>query len=279
MRIPIKNRGHISPENFSEYLDGRLSPGARQRVERHIEGCSGCSQELRSLEHTIGLLRQTPAVSPRRSFTLREAPSPAPRGWSLQPPAWAYGAAASVAVAMFAVILSLDLGGSLAPDAVRQEPSAQAMEAPPDSKAIIQQAPVAPDEGEPAARAGTPPPEPVAAEALRESFQDAALAAPPPKSAEAKPAQEMAAAPVAEAPAAADAPQAEPSPERIEPEAETSGEAAPAPVQLESPPLAEKPRSTAFLWHILEGVSSGAALLLAGLVLWRMRRHRHRPTA
>ena len=275
MGIPIRNRRHISVEILSEYLDGRLPSSEGQRVERHIEGCSKCGHELRSMEHTIGLLRQTPVLNPRRSFTLREAPYPARRGWATGVPAWAYGAAASVAVALFAVTLSLDLGGSLASDVDRQEPSPEAVEAPLPSAATLQQAPVPEDQGRQVGREAPSVPEPVAAQALRETSAEAPQAAPAPV-----PAPETAAAAVqAESPVVGDAPPPEAPPGRTEPEAEASEERAPLPIQADAPPLAETPRGTSLVWHIVEGVSSGAALILVGLLLRRMRRHRNPPAA
>ena len=97
-------------------MDGRLSAGERERVERHVEGCSRCSEELGSLRDTVSLLRRMPMRSPRRIYTLGEAPSVASTPWRVRVPVWAYGAAASVAIALFALVLSADLSGSLAQD-------------------------------------------------------------------------------------------------------------------------------------------------------------------
>ena len=113
MRIFKKREDHASLETLSEYLDGRLSATDSQRVEQHVELCSRCREELSSLELTVGLLRRAPTVAPRRSFTLREAPAGAPARTGVRAPAWAYGAAASVAVVLFALVLSADLSGTL----------------------------------------------------------------------------------------------------------------------------------------------------------------------
>ena len=97
-------------------MDGRLSSGEREKVERHLEGCSGCSAELESLRYTVSLLRRVPARSPRRVYTLAEAPPLTSTPWRVRTPVWAYGAAASVFVALFALVLSADLSGSLSGD-------------------------------------------------------------------------------------------------------------------------------------------------------------------
>ena len=95
-------------------MDGRLSSGEREKVERHLEGCSRCSEELESLRYTVSLLRRMPVTSPRRTFTIAEV-SPLPSTpWKARVPVWAYGAAASVVIALFALVLSADLSGSLA---------------------------------------------------------------------------------------------------------------------------------------------------------------------
>ena len=121
MWIFRKNREHISLETLSEYLDGRLSAGKRQVVQRHLETCSECREELGSLEYTVGLLRQAPVITPRRVFTLVGAPPLQPAPHRVRVPAWATGAAASVAVLLFALVTSADLGGLLAGDAPSPE--------------------------------------------------------------------------------------------------------------------------------------------------------------
>ena len=113
MWIFRKHRQHISLEALSEYLDGRLAPARRNRVETHLEACSSCKEEVESLEHTVGLLRQAPTLRPRRIFTIAEAPVPVRVPRVARVPAWAYGAAASVAVMAFLVLLSADITGSL----------------------------------------------------------------------------------------------------------------------------------------------------------------------
>jgi anti-sigma factor RsiW len=58
---------------LTEYIDGRLSSHDVAFVERHIETCAGCSEELESLRATVRLLNRVPSVPVPRSFALREA--------------------------------------------------------------------------------------------------------------------------------------------------------------------------------------------------------------
>ena len=110
----FKRKGeHIDPVALTEYLDGRLTVGKRERVELHLEGCSRCSEELESLRHAVGLLRQAPMLAPRRVFTLAGAPPAVLVPRRVMVPAWAYGAVASAAVVLFAILISADLGGVL----------------------------------------------------------------------------------------------------------------------------------------------------------------------
>ena len=74
--MPVFQRGHLGAE-LSSYLDGRLSDQDRARVEVHLAACGHCRQELASLRHTVGLLRQLPAEAPRRPVNLpADAPPP-----------------------------------------------------------------------------------------------------------------------------------------------------------------------------------------------------------
>ena len=109
---------HISLETLSEFLDGRLNDADVLEVEDHLQTCGSCSEELDSLRDAVGLLRQTPVIPTGRDFTFAEAPESAPEAREpiasdgfpgFRVPAWAYGAAASVAVVAFAVTLSIDV--------------------------------------------------------------------------------------------------------------------------------------------------------------------------
>ena len=104
---------HIDPVALTEYVDGRLPAGKRERLELHLESCSRCGEEMESLRHTVRLLRQVPMAAPRRVFTLAGAPAPVQAPRRVMVPAWGYGAVATAAVILFAVIISADLGGAL----------------------------------------------------------------------------------------------------------------------------------------------------------------------
>lgn len=108
-----KRDKHIRPETVSEYLDGRLSPDETAKIEAHLVACARCQDEVASLRQTVGLLRRMPQMQPSRSFVLQEAPAPARPAF--RAPAWAYGAVASAFALAFAVTLSMDVGGLLAP--------------------------------------------------------------------------------------------------------------------------------------------------------------------
>ena len=42
-------------ELVTDYLEGALDPVDRRRFDRHIEGCSGCTEYLAQLQRTISL--------------------------------------------------------------------------------------------------------------------------------------------------------------------------------------------------------------------------------
>ena len=304
MWILRKKRAHVSLERLSEYLDGRFSSGEREMIERHLEACSECREELQSLKYTVTLLRQMPVASPRRSLTLEIAPSTVPVRWGARAPAWAYGAAASVAILLFALVLSADLSGSLARDVSAPDMSGSAVETP------LQPTPI------PGAGAVSGAPE---AGAAAEVEREAAVAVPPadvglaeaaaapaPEAATSQENQERAtAATEDEAPAlAAAAPPPGPSPAQIEAEGGAVEAEAPAPAaaaapiptpatdELEPktvpPPPAQTEdvleaslpeatnEATATIWRVLEGVSGGIAFILVGGIAWRMRHLRRR---
>ena len=111
---------HLAEEKLSDYVSGRLSPYQQGRLERSLDECLTCRQELESLQITRSLLRELPAHDVPRDFVFATAPAgvtsvPAlnvnhPRGWTFRPPGWAYAGAASVvglAVAVF--VLSSDV--------------------------------------------------------------------------------------------------------------------------------------------------------------------------
>ena len=55
---------------LSSYMDGRLNPEDAVRVEKHLNTCRGCREDLESLGATVALLRRLPEVTPSRSFAV-----------------------------------------------------------------------------------------------------------------------------------------------------------------------------------------------------------------
>ncbi len=51
-------------QQLSDYLEGDLAHGARQRMASHLAGCEDCASELRGLRQTRELLRGLPAPEP-----------------------------------------------------------------------------------------------------------------------------------------------------------------------------------------------------------------------
>lgn len=63
--------------DLSAYLDEMLSPGARRRLEEHLDTCAACRRELAELGATRGVLSELPLAEVPRSFILAAAPEPA----------------------------------------------------------------------------------------------------------------------------------------------------------------------------------------------------------
>ena len=188
MRIFRRTKEHIGLETLSEYLDRRLASDKVAWVEGHLETCSGCREELDSLRHTVQLLRRVPELAPSRVVTLAEAPEARPAAWGVRVPTWAYGAAASVAILVFAVILSTDLSGVLSGDVSRPDELSRAVsvpDAPPQAKEPLPTdlppsttAPPEPAEG--AELAASAPAEDTVEEDTVPSRESLAMAAPAP---------------------------------------------------------------------------------------------------
>ena len=51
------------------YIDDALTFGEKQLVEEHLEGCSACRTELKSLSATVKLIKSLPEVSTPSNFT------------------------------------------------------------------------------------------------------------------------------------------------------------------------------------------------------------------
>ena len=81
-----KRRCHKVRGMLSEYIDNRLDSEDRGVVERHLDICEACSNELESLQMTVQLLNQVPEMPTPRSFAIRETDVvresiPKPRRW------------------------------------------------------------------------------------------------------------------------------------------------------------------------------------------------------
>jgi hypothetical protein len=98
-------------ESLSAYIDGELSPAEVERVEKHLEECSLCSESLTTLRQTVALVKELPLVPAPRSFAVRPAVVKARP--SLAPPAWGYGLLKG-ATALAALLLVLIVGSDLA---------------------------------------------------------------------------------------------------------------------------------------------------------------------
>ena len=95
---------HLKPETLSEFLDGRLSTADRERVDRAIQSCGSCTEELASLRSTVSLLQSLPELAATRSFVMAAPPPmviPFRPAAPLRLPNWAYAGAASLAALAF----------------------------------------------------------------------------------------------------------------------------------------------------------------------------------
>ena len=109
-------RRHLSDEELSLLLDGRLDDKERRRVEAHLRECGRCREAYEDLRRTVALLQQAPRAVPPRAFTLSEADvQPVRRGWSDERPrgsllSWATAFVGLVLVALLGIQTYLLLG-------------------------------------------------------------------------------------------------------------------------------------------------------------------------
>ncbi len=173
-------------------------------------------------------------------------------------------AATTVAVAFFAILVSVDLAGVLAPEEARvAEP------------AIVEEAPLAvlaTQQATPSALAApiqpqADQPEIAAMRELEVSKEDTVLEVVVEKEVvtveKVAEAEAIEALPVAEVPAVVE--------KKAPVDEKVAAEAFEAPPVVKAPPVEVK-GDTPLFWHVLEGVLAGIALLLAAGILWR-RRH------
>ncbi|MPZ24043.1 MAG: hypothetical protein GEU28_10990 [Dehalococcoidia bacterium] len=101
---------HIE-SGLSEYLDGRLTPRDRARLEDHVAACPRCAAALDETVLAVDALRALPEARLPRAFVLNEAMLNLPERRVLPARRWqALGAPA----AGFALLFVLLLGGDLA---------------------------------------------------------------------------------------------------------------------------------------------------------------------
>lgn len=114
---------HLSDEQLSEYVSGRLSDGERSRLQRGLDSCDYCRNELLKWQATVAGLRDLPEPELPRSFVMLEAPAPAPlkgRELGFNPLAglgrwptfspWAYAGAAFLVALAGALIITTQGG-------------------------------------------------------------------------------------------------------------------------------------------------------------------------
>ena len=117
---------HLSAETLTEYLDDRLSAGARERVQQVAAGCPDCSLELDALGQTRLLLRQLPEITPRRSFFISPSNEPVtapPATTWVRFPQWVYAGTASLAALVLTLMVVVDATGLVAPGRTTEQAS------------------------------------------------------------------------------------------------------------------------------------------------------------
>ena len=110
----LRNRGKSEhgwvEESLSAYIDRELSARDVARVEKHLQECQACGENLATLQRTVALLRELPAIPAPRSFAIR--PAPVRRKARVVTPGWGYGLLKG-ATALAALLLVLLIGGDL----------------------------------------------------------------------------------------------------------------------------------------------------------------------
>jgi len=130
-----KTRCHKVRGMLSEYIDNRLDSEDRGVVERHLEICEACLNELESLQMTVQLLNQVPFMPAPRSFAIREVDTGRASIFDPQSLRWLRPATAFATVALV-LLLMLDFFQVIPHDVgtgggeVLVEPPAQIMLSP-----------------------------------------------------------------------------------------------------------------------------------------------------
>ena len=149
---------HATPDLLSDYLDQRLTPAERRRVDSHIQTCWDCRRELQGIQETVHLLRNTPVVPVPHSFALSPAlvAAQAPSGLHV------IAMRAAVAVAMALIVVAVGDGVGLLGPSQPQVPVISALVEPaPD----IRSTGSGPEAAIPVDSDATTPTEPVAVSA------------------------------------------------------------------------------------------------------------------
>ncbi len=123
-----RDRGHLSREELSTYVDGGPGAPSEARVQGHFAACgAACAVELAEFRTTVAILRSIAPVEPPRSFTLtaemiadlpdaRPLGSPPPMRDAARRggiPVFAPAAAAIAAALVFALVLVGNLAGAI----------------------------------------------------------------------------------------------------------------------------------------------------------------------
>ncbi|MCG3140865.1 MAG: hypothetical protein HDKAJFGB_02000 [Anaerolineae bacterium] len=151
-------------ERLSDYLDGTLSPQDRAKLEAHLQTSERERASLESLRWTVNLLKQTPAPTLPRQFTLpvtQHAPSRSAPSWMV----WGLRGIAVAATAAFVLLLVGTLIRQPSSGDIAMTSGAAPAAAP---SVMIALAPTA-----------TAPVEPAAAESASSAAADTGLAATP----------------------------------------------------------------------------------------------------
>ncbi|TET18542.1 MAG: hypothetical protein E3J81_00070 [Dehalococcoidia bacterium] len=100
-----KTRCHKVRGMLSEYIDSRLDSEDRGDVERHLEICEACSNELESLQMTVQLLNRVPLMPAPRSFAISEVGTGRVSIFEPQRLGWLRPATAFATVALIALLI------------------------------------------------------------------------------------------------------------------------------------------------------------------------------
>ncbi len=108
----FRRRQHATDAELSAHLDGRLDGGSRERVARHVDGCSICQEALEGLRAVQSSLRGLPRATAPRSFALREADvRPTRAAGRLESAMPLLSGVTVIAMAAFLVVVAVDVIG------------------------------------------------------------------------------------------------------------------------------------------------------------------------